>query len=256
MTEVYGWRGRIGLILPLDNVVMEPELNALALPGVSFHGLRLTVSTADAMRSQAIETAGAMVELGLDAVAYACAETSFNGGSGVRKTLSQLIENECSLPVVTATNAMLAAAKQLGLERIAVVTPYGQESGTAFEQTLAESGLTVVSALHRDFRLESDDPREWYVTNRQPATEVYAMARKADTKGAEAVVIAATNLSTFGIIEQLETDLGKPVLTSNQCILWWCLRELGLSTKRIPLGRIMTTDVDETAEELVPAGRP
>jgi len=235
----YGWRARIGLILPADNVLMEPELNALGLAGISFHGLRLTATEPDEMRRQAIELARGINELGLDLVVYACAETSFNGGSGVRKTLASLIEAECGLPVITATNAMLAAVEQLGVRNVTVVTPYSRASAEALEGTLAEHDLRVVSSLHRDFSLESDDPRVWYLTNRQPATEMYAMARSADSEDAEAVLLVSTNIATLQIVDQLERDLRKPVLTSNQCILWWCLRRLGLSSNGLDLGRLL-----------------
>ena len=239
---IYGWRARIGLILPADNVLMEPELNALRIDGVTFHGLRLTATEPDRMRGQAVELAGTLVELGLDAAVYACAETSFNGGKDVRQSLSGLIAAGCGLPVVTATNAMLAAAGQLGIANAAVVTPYNDASGRDFEQTLRDNGIAISSALHRDFARESTDPRIWYLTNRQPPSEVYAMARKADVDAADAIIIAATNLPTFDIIEHLERDVRKPVITSNQSVVWWLLRQLGVATAGLPLGRLMRTE--------------
>jgi maleate cis-trans isomerase len=42
--------------------------------------------------------------------------------------------------------------------------------------------------------------------------------------GAEAVMLACGNWSTFSIIDQLEYDLGKPVLTTNQVSLWHALK--------------------------------
>ncbi|MER7006934.1 hypothetical protein ABT297_28395 [Dactylosporangium sp. NPDC000555] len=236
---IYGWRARIGLILPADNVLMEPELNALRIDGVTFHGLRLTATEPDRMRNQAVELAGTLVELGLDAAVYACAETSFNGGSEVRQSLAGLVAAGCGLPTVTATDAMLAAAAHLGITNAAVVTPYNDDSGRHFEETLRGNGIRIASALHRDFARESDDARVWYLTNRQPPSEVYAMARKADVFDADGIVIAATNLPTFDIIDHLERDAGKPVITSNQSIVWWLLRQLKISTAAMNLGSLM-----------------
>lgn len=239
-TEAFGWRARIGLILPADNVLMEPELNSLTLPGVSFHGLRLTATEPDAMRRQAVEQASAIRELGLDAAVYACAETSFNGGEGVRESLAETIQRECGAPVVTATNALLAALQHAGSERLALATPYSAESGAILEATLAEHGYDIRSSLHRDFSLESQDPRVWYLTNRQPATLAYGIAKSVDTPEVDTVVIVSTNFATLQIIKQLEADLGKRVITTNQSILWWCLRTLRINQPDIGIGGLLT----------------
>ncbi|MCU1440283.1 MAG: maleate cis-trans isomerase [Rhodoglobus sp.] len=243
-TEAYGWRARIGLILPADNVLMEPELNSLTLPGVSFHGLRLTATEPEAMRRQAVDQAIAIRELGLDAAVYACAETSFNGGASVRESLAETIERECGVPVVTATNALLAALEHAGAERLALATPYSSESGNLLEATLTEHGYHVTSSLHRDFSLESEDPRVWYLTNRQPATLAYGIAKSVDTPDADTVVIVSTNFATLQIIERLEADLGKRVITTNQSILWWCLRTLRIHEPNIGIGRMLTDPSD------------
>jgi maleate cis-trans isomerase len=228
MKAEFGWRGRVGLILPADNVVMEPELNALAVPGVSYHGLRMTSTVHEQMRRQAIELGGVLDEMGVDVAVYACAETSFNAGAEVRENLSSLIADNCTIPVVTATNAMLEAIAAVGIRRASVVTPYAPTSGALFESTLAEHGVEVLSAIHRDFRLEGDDAREWFLTNRQNARSVRDMARAAVHPHADGIIISATNFPALGAVQELEAEFGIPVVTSNQSILWWCLTRLGL----------------------------
>jgi len=242
----YGWRARIGLILPADNILMEPELYALGIPGLSFHALRLTSTDHDAMRHQAGELAGAIRELGLDIVVYACSETSFNAGTGARLALSELIEKECGIPVVTATSALLAAISALGLTKVSVVTPYKEKSGREFVQTLKDAGVSVLSSVHRDFRETSNDSREWYATNREAATTVYQMARSVDVPEGEAIVIASTNLSTLSIRSQLERDRRKPVLSSNQSILWWCLQSLDIEQSAFDLGELAEKQIPST----------
>lgn len=225
---VFGWRARIGLILPADNTVAEPELYSLGLPGVTFHSVRLSATEHAAMRAEAVTVAASLAEMAVDIVVYACAETSFDAGDDERDRVSSLIQEACDVPVVTATGAMLAALAELSVRRLAVVTPYTQKSGTLLEQTLAENGLEILGAVHRDFRETSQDPREWYETNRQSAATTYDMARRVNTPDADAVLVSATNLAFLPLLEQAERDLGKAVVSSNQSILWWCLRELGI----------------------------
>jgi maleate cis-trans isomerase len=64
------------------------------------------------------------------------------------------------------------------------------------------------------------------------------MARSLDRSSADAVLIVSTNLPTLAILEQLEEDTGLPVISSNQSLLWWSLRTLGLGTAGVPLGAL------------------
>lgn len=238
MTE-FGWRARIGLILPADNTVAEPELYSLGLPGVSFHTVRLSTTDHGEMRAQAVSIAGTLAEMGVDVAVYGCAETSFDAGGEERENLSSLIRAAGKVPVVTATGAMLAALSEREVRRLALVTPYTRRSGSLLEQTLAEDGFDVVAAIHRDFRETGEDPREWYETNRRPPTTAYGMVRSVDTPEAEAVLVSATNLPFLPLLEQAERDLGKPVVSSNQSVLWWCLRELGIKEPVMGYGELL-----------------
>ena len=53
------------------------------------------------------------------------------------------------------------------------------------------------------------------------------MAIKADVPESEAVFVSCTALRTSAIIEELEQALGKPVVTSNQALVWHSLRLSG-----------------------------
>ncbi len=56
---------------------------------------------------------------------------------------------------------------------------------------------------------------------------VAALAKEVDRPEAQAIFISCSNLRTLEIIESLERDLGKPVVTSNQASLWSMLRLVG-----------------------------
>jgi len=46
---------------------------------------------------------------------------------------------------------------------------------------------------------------------------------------ADAYFISCANIQSMDVIDELETKLGKPVVTSNQAALWAALRALGIS---------------------------
>jgi maleate isomerase len=67
-------------------------------------------------------------------------------------------------------------------------------------------------------------------------------------------MLACGNWSTFSIIDQLEHDLGKPVLTTNQVSLWHALKMMGMRPLG-GLGVLLREHLgDEAAQYTVRAG--
>jgi maleate isomerase len=231
-------RARIGLILPMDNVVMEPELYALGIPGVSYHTIRLTTKERRLMPEQAIVLAPILVESGVDLIVYACAETSFLGGADDSHRVSAEITAATGLPCVTAVGAMIEALRTLAVHRIALVTPYTAARTQVMQEVLLRYGFETAGYTQQDFSEGHGDSREWYHTNRQPPSVAYEMALRADRPAAEAVVIGATNFRTLAVVEALEAQLGKPVVTTNQAILRAALLCLGISDPIPGMGRL------------------
>ncbi|MGB3414087.1 MAG: hypothetical protein WBA28_05165 [Microbacteriaceae bacterium] len=246
LTVPFGNKARVGLILPADNVTMEPEVYSLDLPGVSFNTLRLTETDHHEMRKQAPKLSSTIHELGLDAIVYACAETSFNDGLDTSQKLTEILVEKSGLPLITATNSMLAALAALQAHRLAVVSPYNAKSGSDLEETLTTNGFDVVASSHHDFLPESGDPRVWFATNRQPKDITLRFLAQLDMSQADAILIPSTNWPTLAVIQKIEELYRLPVITSNQSILWWLNRELKLDLSIPELGRIFTLTHQES----------
>lgn len=235
---MYGRRARVGLILPLDNAVMEPELYSLGLADTSFHTIRLSTTERTEMPEQGVQLARGFVEMGVSAIAYCCAETAFLKGTEGNEWIAGEITRLTGLPATTAMSAMVAAVRAVGARRIALVTPYTQPRERIMVDFWNRMGVEVSGTLSRDFNADVGDHREWYHTNLQPPSTAYAMAMAVDSADADAVVISATNFRTLEVIQALEAELGKPVITSNQAILWQTFNALGLRVDRPDLGRL------------------
>ncbi len=236
---MYGWRGRVGLILPVDNAVMEPELYGCGIEGVSFHGARLTTEVREEMPRQGIDLAPVFATLGADALVYACAETSFLGGVDQNRAIIEEIEKRSGLPAVTATWAMVLALQHMRLARVALLTPYTDARGAVMEDFLRRNGIEVTSSRHHVFEGPRGESREWFATNLQSPDVAYRMCRGLDLSDADAVLISATNFRTFEIVDALERDLGRPVVSCNQAILWWALRRLSVNADLPRLGALL-----------------
>jgi len=59
--------------------------------------------------------------------------------------------------------------------------------------------------------------------------------------------ISCTNLATLDIIERLEQDLGKPVITSNQATMWYGLRSMGVDDVVHNAGKLLTMPLTVTS---------
>jgi maleate isomerase len=150
--------------------------------------------------------------------AYACTSGSFVGGLAGEAALVAAMIDAGAPAAVTTSGALLTALRHLDLTRIATATPYTADLTAGLSVFLAEAGVHVVAAS--GLGLSSDI---WTV----PYDVTAGLVRDTDTDDAQAVFISCTNLPTYDVIAQLESELGKPVLTANQVTMWSALTVIG-----------------------------
>jgi len=61
-----------------------------------------------------------------------------------------------------------------------------------------------------------------------------------NTKDAEAVLILCTGIRSVPILEALENDLGKPVISAIQATFWHCLRLTGIKAEIKGYGKLLS----------------
>jgi maleate isomerase len=218
-------RARVGVVVPADNVIAEPELHGLGLTDVSFHFTRLPNEDRERMRDDALVAAGALRIAGVDALVYACSETSALGDADSMSFVGRLGE-AAAAPAISATAALVELLQATGASRIVLATPYRPGYGELVENVYHERGIEVVAALHRHFPPPAGDEREWFATNRRTPADVRALAREAFDGDADALVLPATNLPTLDLLAALAAELRVPVVAGNQALAWWSLGEL------------------------------
>ena len=50
--------------------------------------------------------------------------------------------------------------------------------------------------------------------------------------------MSCANISVFGVIDELEARLERPIVTSNQAVIWDALRLIGWRTPPLRVGRL------------------
>ena len=227
---MYGWRGRIGLLVPSVNTVVEPEMNRMAPAGISVHAARMQNARSDPedmrrMNTHAERAARELASAHVDVIAFACTAGSFFQGKAGEGGLRQRIEEATGIPVVTTAGAVSDALSALQVTRLMMATPYIDELNQLEKGFLEEAGFRVLAMSG----LGVLDAFSIGVVN---VHEVYRLAKRlwqenTEPPPADATFISCTNLATRDIIGALEKDTGAPVVTSNQATLWGCLRAIG-----------------------------
>ena len=168
----------------------------------------------------------------VDVCMWACTSGSFVFGvEGARRQAQDLVD---ALGVLSSSTslAFLSACNAVGLRKVAVAATYPEELSKAFRTFLKSDGIEVV---HMGC-LEVWTGDESALIERD---EVLRFARANDHPDAEAVLIPDTALHTVGFLSELETAVGKTVLTANQVTMWEALRLANRLTKQSGLGRLM-----------------
>jgi maleate isomerase len=218
----------IGVVIPYD-FALDRELWRWVPAQVSLHLTRtpyqdIPVSVAQAIAVSDQET---VVRCTRDlliveptAVAYGCTSGSFiRGLAGEAALVAGMVEAGAPR-AVTTSGAVIAAVHALGIQKVAVVTPYDEAVGAKLRAYLNEAGVEV--AAQNDMGLTG---RIWTVPNEVTAD----LARRTARGGGDAVLLSCTNLRTYDLIASLEQELGVPVLSANQVTMWAVLAAAGVA---------------------------
>ncbi|HHY36467.1 MAG TPA: hypothetical protein GX518_02115 [Firmicutes bacterium] len=227
---MYGWRGKLGLLVPANNTVIEPELNRLLPPGTAAFATRMIVEgpfTAEALHRMETQAGRGIRELLLsrvDMIVYACMSTSLAKGDQWDRSFAQGLPEE-PVKITTAARCTIRALQALGAKKVAVLTPYPAAIQSLVAPYFQAAGLEPAA-------LASLDIDDYHAVTQVTPERLYRAVRSMDLGGAEAVCLLATDLRTIEAIVPLEQDLGIPVVSTNLAICWSFLTELGIREQR------------------------
>jgi len=228
---------RIGLIVPSSNTTMEPEFYEMAPEGVSIHTARMRLREVQAealreMAEDATEAAELLSTAGVNLLVYGCTTGSLLGGTEWERKLVEKIQRFGRVPSFSTSGAVVEALKEFEAEKIVVATPYIEKLNALEKGFLEDHGFEVLGM--KGLGLVSN-----LEIGKEPPSAAYRLACDVFRPEADAVFISCTNFRTIEVIEALEADLGKPIVTSNQASMWKALSAGGIREKIFGYGGLL-----------------
>jgi maleate cis-trans isomerase len=239
-----GWRARLGFLVPPGNPTVETEMIALAPQGVSLHFHRMTArGTTGSLEGQnernrmMVDHIDSSIELlamvNPDVIVVAHTATSYYLGREREADLLARLESLTGRSVITAFGSVTRALQRLEVRRVALGTPYSPETTLQGRAHLEAHGFEVVNFANLQGVTNIYD---------ETAERAYRLARLVDREDAEAVFLSGTGMPSLPILEVLEQDLGKPVISSASAMMWLALRLAGIRQAIQGYGRLLTLD--------------
>lgn len=222
---------RIGVLVPFTNTNLEADMALLRPDGISFHYARLGGYDRDEIPDEAQmaglgasdldEPLALLMGVRPDVVMYGCTSATLTHGPKFDSNLASKISTLSGAVTVTAAGALVSALQAVGATRIGFASPYVAKINEDAIAFLEGSGIETV---HRS---EVTDTLDNYGQGELTPQKVFDLGRAADHPDAQAIVLSCTDMRSVEIIDRLESELGKPVITSNQAMLFAALRHLG-----------------------------
>jgi len=194
--------------------------------GVGIHFARAPIPdsiTVETLARQVDDLAPAAATLlpdgSLDVVCYAC--TSGSLVIGEERVHDELRKGAPGAQATSLIASVLAALRAVGARRIAVATPYLDAINHQEAAYMDAAGFEITAIRGLNVEKDSD-------MIRLRPDYLAEFAASVDSADADAVFISCGALRSLDIVDTLEQKLGKPVICSNQAMMWHCLRLAGI----------------------------
>jgi maleate isomerase len=179
-----------------------------------------------------------LVDRGVEAIVISIAPLVYVGGHGYDRVLIDQLEELTGLPVTTNQTAAVDALRALGIARIALLNPNTSDMLAPQAKFFEDSGIAVDVARS----LEIADNRD---IDCVPSDTSYEFVKSAvDTeRPPEGVYLSGPCWRTLDIIEPLEADLGVPVVTALQAMVWASMRLVNRPARINGYGQLLSAAI-------------
>ena len=231
------WRGKIGFVLIPNEQTIEKDMIRIAPQGVGIYFSRATMPHEISTDSLAqlgdslAETAGRILpDDKLDVVCFAC--TSGSVAVGEARAVEELKKGAPGAQATTLVTSVKEALRRFDARRLVVGTPYVDELNCSVARNLIADGFEIVGFEGLGLNYDRDMIRVM-------PDYLIEFAQAIDRPDADALLLSCGALRSLEVVDEIERRLRKPVIVSNQAMIWECLRLAGVGDPIEGYGRLL-----------------
>ena len=233
-------RARVGLIIPSSNRLTEPQFHRFLPRLVGVHVTRLQMTGKYSKPLQALledvrRAACALADAKCDLIVFHCTANSMEHGAEGGRRILDAIHAASGADALSTADAVVEALRACAMEKLVLITPYEQHANDLEIAYLRALGFAILRdvalAVPPELGYPSVSPARWCDVRQNLRVE------------ADGYFLSCTNTTQIDAISQLEQELRKPVISSNQATIWASLKRLEARLGPIPapteLGSLM-----------------
>ena len=165
----------------------------------------------------------------LDCVAYGC--TSGTVAAGYNSIKSKVNLAKPDTKVTTPITSAIKAIRTLDIKKISIFTPYTKVINDSVVNYFNKENIIINSLTYLDIASDID-------IGKVDQHYLFKVLSKIDLEDSDALFVSCTALPVLSIIDKLEKELNKIVLSSNQTLIWEALNLIGNKEPVIGYGKI------------------
>ena len=229
-------RARYGMIIPSSNRMAEPHMARYNPEGVVTHTMRVRMTgqyfmAIDELLPKVAQASDILADSKCDPIVFHCTANSMAEGIAGEKRIAETIEAATGQTAATTASATMAAFEKLGVNRLVLISPYVRSIHEHEIEFLEEAGFDIVSERNLGFKTSDG------YCGVQPAEWIETLSQMKDDR-ADVYFVSCANIRAIEVLEEMETMLEAPVVTSNQLVIWQALRLAGVDEPIPGLGRL------------------
>ena len=200
---------------------MEYEFGQMAGPQTSIHAQRIK-HTDDSEKSllwlstQAPQAAELLSHAKVQAICHGCTASGFLKTPQEDLDQAKELTAQTQIPCVTSAASIVGALRAVSAQKISVASPYEPWLNERVKIYLELAGFEVLAIAGLGTQAHGSIS----------APVIKALAHEVMRTNTEALFISCSNFRTLNLITELENELGRPVITSNQASMWGALRSM------------------------------
>ena len=165
----------------------------------------------------------------IDCIVYGCTSGTIAAGyDSIEKKVKAAKPNA---KLTTPSSAAIKALRKLNVKRLSIFTPYSKTLNDEVVEYFSREGFEITSNNYLDIAADYD-------IGKVDQEFLYNVLSKIDMSDADALFISCTALPVLNIIDNLEKKLSKPVLSSNQTLIWDSLESIGKNNNVTGFGKL------------------